>query len=79
MNGPNALGRDRFEFNIISEEFIKNHPGAKPLDTYYTYRESSIYQTRDGLIKSCKSSGWTCLGLIMMDGWEIRNDYPYRI
>ena len=80
---PNRLGRDRFEINLLSQEFLEAHPSAKPVDTYYTQYENKGKNVtsvpRSERLSSCKSSGWTCFGLIMNDGWEIKDDYPYSI
>ncbi|MCD7878835.1 MAG: type II secretion system GspH family protein [Candidatus Gastranaerophilales bacterium] len=81
--GPNALGRDRFEFDLLSGTYIKEHPVAKAIDTYYymynSYGTNVTSISREDRLKFCQNSGYYCSGLIMYDGWEIKSDYPYKI
>ena len=73
--GPNRLGKD-----IFMTELLRN----KRLVMW----GSGIRNTRDGLINdtvnySCKKgthqqySGGICGALIQMDGWELKDDYPW--
>ena len=66
LSGPNETGKDIFAFIV--------HPSGKlgfyNLDTEYT---------RNQKLNLCKSSGIRCGDLIMTDGWEIKDDYPYKL
>lgn len=76
---PNQLGKDFFVFSIISPD------GLVP----YGYKDGGInggkYDTLDrNKLKStaeyacnAKSKGIWCSALIMADGWEIKDDYPW--
>ena len=67
---PNILGRDFFMFDLDSVNTMKIRPAG------YGY-------SRDDLLKFCEvHDGNTyeylrCTGLIVLDGWEIKNDYPW--
>ena len=66
LQGPNETGKDIFAFIV--------HPSGKlgfyNIDTEYT---------RNQKLNLCKSSGVRCGDLIMTDGWEIKDDYPYKL
>lgn len=68
---PNVLGRDLFLF-VLS-------PHDSRILLPYGYANS-----RDSLLNSCKPNASApmrnnllCTALIMMDGWEIKKDYPW--
>ena len=65
FKGPNVIGKDFFTFQIslTTGEFG------------FFYQSSQ--NTREKMLSSCKSSPWTCGRLILMDGWEIKEDYPW--
>ena len=66
LQGPNETGKDIFAFIV--------HPSGK-LGFYNT---DTAY-TRNQKLNLCKSSGIRCGDLIMTDGWEIKDDYPYKL
>lgn len=68
---PNVLGRDFFMFELDSINTMKVRP-------------SGYGNTRETLLERCapnpsSSAGnnLACTALIMTDGWEIKNDYPW--
>ena len=64
---PNVGGRDRYDFLYCPADL-----------TFKSYRWT--YQnSRTDLFNMCKNQAWTCSGLLMMDGWEFKSDYPYRL
>ena len=82
LNGykrPNKFGRDLFMFAVT-----KKH-GVTPF-SYDDTENSEVERDRDELLNGpsaenyqCSRSGrgmW-CAAVIMMDGWEIRDDYPW--
>ena len=64
FQGPNTLGKDIFvmRFNLNSRQF-----------EFYKYASS-----RESALKNCKLYNiYTCGYLIFLDGWEIKEDYPW--
>ena len=45
----------------------------------FTMHRYSTHVSRNNALKSCQSDedSQTCGNLIMMDGWEIKKDYPW--
>ncbi len=59
---PNIVGRDTFFANFNSKGFYMNGSG----------------NSRETLLKYCKGDGSdACGALIQLDGWEIKDDYPW--
>ena len=65
FRGPNILGKDFFLFQIVSKtgQF-----------RFYGMDED---KTREQVKNRCQSKPMTCGRLIMTDGWEISDDYPW--
>ena len=70
-SGPNVVGRDFFMFQLDSIHTMKVLPAG-------------YGKKREELLKLCgKNAGGktydnlSCTGLIMTDGWEIKDDYPW--
>ncbi len=86
LNGPkkpNRAGRDIFYF-AINVPFREGGTAKKlPLLSGYVYATSER-TTREEMIKNCRGDtvGWSagsmCTLLIMNDGWEIKDDYPWK-
>ena len=89
--GPNRYGRDVFIFSIFPYEWPYPHdvqtagklvPGTND-QCGGGYQHNNM--TRDQLLTSgcatCKSDytgfGYGCAAVIMKDGWEIKDDYPW--
>lgn len=68
LKGPNKYGRDMFIFHY-------NYGAFKNKLVPYGYDGSS----RNALLNNCNknSSGTYCAALIMQDGWNISDDYPW--
>ena len=78
--GPNQFGKDRFGFSILRKRGLERI--SKSLSFFPEIRFERLLQeniTREELLEDCKSFGGYCTYLIMYDGWEIKNDYPYRL
>jgi len=73
---PNQFGKDMFFFDIKLPEgiVVPYTRGSAGVPDPFNY-------TRDDLIGQCQqkssSTGLSCMALIMIDGWEIKDDYPW--
>lgn len=78
--GPNEYNRDKFQFVLQYQngKSFKFMPGSA--STYYVTNRD-----RDTLLQLCKNednsynSQGACAALIQFDGWEIADDYPFRL
>ena len=66
LRGANTVGKDIFMF------YVESLTGK--FDFYHNYLKSN---TRQDVYNRCKSASNTCGRLILMDGWEIKEDYPW--
>ena len=75
---PNKLGRDLFGFTI-------GPFGVKPV-IWNDNESNDVVRTRDDLLNGSSSyryqcnknsRGYWCAAVIMADGWEIKDDYPW--
>lgn len=69
LKGPNVVGRDIFLFKLQLQQNAKFMP--------YYYENGSYGST----LANCQRGGLEsryCTGLIMLDGWEIKDHYPWR-
>ena len=69
LKGPNIVGRDVFLFKLKLEQ------NAKFMPYYY---EKNLYSST---LVNCQNGGLEsrcCTGLIMLDGWEIKDHYPWK-
>ena len=75
-NGANIVGKDVFIARIPyakNTRFMFNQP-------YVIYRDTKkmeIQTTRTELLNRCNTYGDYCGALIQMDGWQIKDDYPW--
>ena len=78
FKGPNRYGRDVFAFSIQHEKkFVPAGIGyTSALDETGEYDRDWIM---NGNSRGCSrnKNGFWCAALIMMDGWEIKDDYPW--
>jgi hypothetical protein len=82
--GPNKMGKDVFHFiAMFADTGNQGDPGTfVPVGINYNpkyTKEEIINQPGSGCstkITGTGSGGW-CAALIMMDGWEIKDDYPW--
>ena len=84
--GPNRYGRDVFVFSIVP--YPKSLKGQFVPGTYEQFTNGGFHfrLTREELTTSgsstCKTDGtgrgYACANLIIMDGWQIKNDYPWK-
>ena len=76
---PNKYGRDVFAFSIQHEKkFIPAGIGYSS-DIESSKEEYERDWLINGNIRGCSRDniGFWCAALIMMDGWEIKDDYPW--
>ena len=80
INGmnPNIIGRDFFGFAVVKS----NAPKVVPYGTYGTSDDPMTSMDRDSAksgMYACTRDGrgMFCAALMMLDGWEIKNDYPW--
>ncbi|MCD7878377.1 MAG: type II secretion system GspH family protein [Candidatus Gastranaerophilales bacterium] len=66
------------KFSLFSENFIKAHSKVKPLDSYFRVDFPDANVTRASLKNACVDRQDYCSALIMMDGFEIKKDFPRR-
>ena len=72
---PNKQGRDKFYFVICpSDKAVIECGGNKNWCSYCTN-----CNTRASAKSMCISSASLCTRLLMMDGWEFKEDYPYKL
>ena len=77
LKRPNRYGRDVFLFNIDAKK------GIIPYGLGYIAGQSEDkIPSRNDLMngadwRTCKKQGLFCAGIIMLDGWEIKSDYPW--
>ncbi len=71
---PNTEGRDRFRF-LYCPESASDEWLSKSKFIPYLKKNS----TREKELQACKELGLKCTGLLSIDGWEFKEDYPYSI
>ncbi len=75
--GPNQDGRDMFQFEI-------NYGGNASSDNPSILKDLPGYTdtSRSQYLATCKKGSCyanACTALIMNDGWEIKDDYPFKL
>lgn len=66
--GPNVFGKDIFYFMISNKNKLAGY-------NYYGYNREQILE--NSCNKTSSGRNEACTALIMMDGWEIKDDYPW--
>ncbi len=81
---PNEAGRDRFYFVInLTDNYRKANCGNENkvfctnVIVYSSYNH--IFSSRQNALNGCKNSPVLCSSLLMLDGWEIKKDYPHKL
>lgn len=74
---PNQYGRDIFMFSAEASKGIRPYG----MGTINGLADLPRYHTRDYLLngeyRSCQYDGVFCAAIIMIDNWEIKDDYPW--
>ncbi len=83
---PNRIGKDTFLFFLSHKNGLVAFGDGEPRGSDWDYQtlNTTGENTRDFIMTSssryaCKKNGYGywCTALIMMDGWEIKDDYPW--
>ena len=82
--GPNSWGRDFFQFGIWGAEGATKYNTTPLASDNYSYCDINIGGqgedcSREALIEACKGEWTQCTDLLMMDGWEFKDDYPLKL
>ena len=72
---PNKEGRDRYRFVICPAGYQFN---ANKNLSFSVYAQAAS-TTRTQRLSNCKSDPRYCVGLLELDNWEFKSDYPYRL
>ena len=67
---PNEFGRDKFNFHICTK---KNYPPVGVYNTEGLTRKKLVELCANGVDRNY------CTPLIMQDGWEFKDDYPFKL
>ena len=75
QQNPNMFGKDLFEYWYYINNPDTTELNGKLLPGYnHLTREDHITGEMSG---ACKNKGWGCADLIMKDGWQMKDDYPW--
>lgn len=72
---PNILGKDIFKFVICPKDKALVQCGGNK--NWCAYCPEC--NTREAALQRCKTLGNYCGRLLMMDDWEFKEDYPYKL
>lgn len=72
---PNEEGRDRYRFLICPNDY---EGIANPNLSFSSYVKKNS-TTRENRLDNCKSNPIFCSGLLEIDNWQFKSDYPYRL
>ncbi len=77
--GPNEFGRDLYYFSMGCDSIFKC--GEKSFSPLWVWSVSS--ETREDILKMCNTysvnRGLACAYLLEADGWEYKDDYPFKL
>ncbi len=73
---PNQSGKDKFIFLYCPEDTPYSYATVHGTSKVIPY---SGAKTREDALEECKSNPSYCTGLLMIDQWEFKEDYPYNI
>lgn len=77
---PNTAGRDKFKFGIcFTESYRKTYCGSSNKVFCATAENIDNNSTRTDIRNNCINHPGHCSRLLQYDGWEFKNDYPYRL
>ena len=74
---PNEYGKDKFAFALCPRNKAENECGGSK--NWCAYCPTSICNTREKALQTCKTQPVSCGRVLMMDGWEFKEDYPYKL
>ncbi|MBR6162470.1 hypothetical protein IKQ26_01075 [bacterium] len=73
---PNKLGKDIFRYYYIVLHDVQSIQGKFIPDGFITDRNTLLSNSNDAKCNK-NQSGNQCAAVIMMDGWQIKDDYPW--
>lgn len=74
---PNTEGRDQFYFVICTKKGLEANSLT---NTYFgAYCPVAYCNTREKAIQQCKNHNDQCAGILQLDNWEVKDDYPIRL
>ena len=73
---PNQEGADRFRFVMCFDEGNRNYHFKNKKRFFGPYWH---YYSRETALSGCKSAPGFCSALLEYDGWEFKEDYPYKL
>lgn len=74
---PNVIGKDVFWFTLPLAKGVLAPSGLYEL--YWKTGEITKTYSRNECLANCKSDATECAALIYLDGWNIKDDYPYAL
>ncbi|MBP7211578.1 type II secretion system protein [bacterium] len=75
VKNPNAWGKDKFNFLFCTSPQSET-VFSSPLKHFGAYYEG---YPRETALQRCKTTPNSCSGLLIMDNWEFKDDYPYNL
>ena len=77
---PNEMGRDKFAFLMCFSEWNRLYFCGSNQKAFCAYGSAqNVDNTREKRLADCKKSGYWCSGLLLMDNFEFKDDYPYKL
>lgn len=77
---PNEMGRDKFAFLMCFSEWDRLYHCGSNQKAFCAYGSAqNVDNTREKRLADCKKSGYWCSGLLLMDNFEFKDDYPYKL
>ena len=67
---PNTIGKDIFELRVFND-------GKLDFSWMYWDRKALVSTQRYACNKNAVDAGYACGALILQDGWQIKDDYPW--
>ena len=79
---PNTLGIDQFDFLLCTEEgynagYLRSR--QNPFEAYFPSKCRKNSCSRNEFLSACKNNAVFCSSLLMYDGWNFKDDYPYKL
>ena len=78
---PNEFGKDRYAFVMCfsKSKRLSNCGSDKKAFCSYGTGRSGANNTRAKALADCTRNGYWCSSLLELDGWEFKEDYPYKL
>lgn len=80
---PNYSGKDIFRFLLCPKKYKNSYLGSNSRSNFGPFCDAncdfSNNKKREKTLILCKKNGSYCARLLMIDGWEFKSDYPYKL